>query len=105
MLYVEMMDKVADAVQEFVDTLQEVVPQDIGLDRRAGYRFYVNDEILAVTKDDDRVLQYYGGFEYVDKHCRTEIAGWVFYSAEDDRVADHLSRLDEAEGQLVDDEA
>jgi hypothetical protein len=80
-------------VNRYLAGAQEVLPEDLGLDRRAGYRFFVTEEMIAVTKDDDVGLQYYGGFEYVDKDYRTEIGEWVFYSAEDDRVAGHLSRI------------
>ena len=91
----DMMDKVADAVQAYVDTLKETLPEDLGLDRRSAYRLFTDGQIIAVTKNDDANLQYYGGFEYVDKDYRTEIAGWVFYSANDDRVYGHLERLNE----------
>ena len=84
-------------VNRYLAGAQEVLPEDLGLDRRAGYRLFVTEEVIAVTKDDDRSLQYYGGFEYVDKYCRTEIGEWVFYSAGDDRVAGHLSRFFEKE--------
>lgn len=78
-------------VNRYLKGAQEVLPEDLGLDRRAGYRMFVTEEVIAVTKNCDRSLQYYGGFEYVNKDYRTEIGEWVFYSAEDDRVAEHLS--------------
>ncbi len=82
-----------ELVDRYLKGAQEVLPEDLGLDRRAAYRLFVTEEVIAVIKSNDRSLQYYGGFEYVDKDYRTEIAGWVFYSAEDDRVAGHLSRI------------
>lgn len=84
-------------VNRYLAGAQEVLPEDLGLDRRAGYRMFVTEEAIAVTKNCDRSLQYYGGFEYVDKDYRTEIGEWVFYSAEDDRVAEHLSCFFEKE--------
>lgn len=80
-------------VNRYLAGAQEVLPEDLGLDRRAGYRMFVTEEAIAVIKSNDRSLQYYGGFEYVNKDYRTEIGEWVFYSAEDDRVAEHLSRF------------
>jgi hypothetical protein len=84
-------------VRNFMDKATEVMPEDLGLDRRAAYRLYITDEVIAVPKGDDRALQYYGGFEYVDKEYRHELGDWVFYSAEDDRVARHLDRHNEVE--------
>lgn len=82
-----------ELVDRYMKGAKEVLPEDLGLDRRAAYRLFVTEEVIAVIKSNDRSLQYYGGFEYVDKDYRIEIGGWVFYSAEDDRVADHLSRI------------
>lgn len=79
-------------VNRYLDSAQEVLPEDLGLDRRAAYRLFVTDEVVAVTKTCDRSLQYYGGFEYVGKEYRQEIGDWVFYSAEDSRVGEHLDR-------------
>jgi hypothetical protein len=36
------------------------------------------------------VLQYYGGFEYVDASARTECGDYVIYTNDDSRVADCL---------------
>lgn len=72
--------------------MTEVLPEDLGLDRRAGYRFYVTKDAIAVRVDNDRTLQYYGGFEYVDKESRVQYGEWVFYMASDERVVDHLAQ-------------
>ena len=55
-----MMEQVADTVQAYVNTLKEVLPEDLGLDRRAGYRLYVDSTTIAVIKSSDSKLQYYG---------------------------------------------
>lgn len=62
----------------------------LGLDTRAAYVLYVSDEAIAVDKSNDRTLQYYGGFEYVEKDYRVEAGDYVFYLAEDDRVQNHI---------------
>lgn len=72
--------------------MTEVQPEDLGLDRRAGYRFYVSKDAIAVPVSQDRTLQYYGGFEYVDKESRTQYGDWVFYMASDERVIEHLEQ-------------
>ena len=74
------------------ETMTEVQAEDVGLDRRAAYRLWVTEDTIAVRKDNDSGLQYYGGFEYVDKEYRMEMGDWVFYFADDERVADHLSQ-------------
>ena len=61
----------------------------MGMDIRAGHMIYlVEAEGLVVRKNHDGILQYYGGFEYVDKMNRWEMGSWVFYSIEDERVKD-----------------
>ena len=61
-----------------------------GLDHRSALRLYVSEEGIIVYLDHDRILQYYGGFEYVEHGCRMQLADWVFYSIEDDRVREHV---------------
>lgn len=60
----------------------------LGLDQRASYggmwADLRNEEWVAVKKDEDRVLQYYGGFEYIDKEFRKELGDYVFYLTEPD---------------------
>lgn len=83
-------DVVSDAADtiikhaEYVTDLRGV----LGLDDRSAYGgLYVdvrNEEFIAVTKQGDRVLQYYGGFEYIDKEFRKEYGDYVFYLAEPD---------------------
>ena len=63
--------------------------RSIGLDPRSALSLWVGSDFIAVAARDDRTLQYYGGFEYVDKECRVECGEYVFYSIEDERVADH----------------
>lgn len=70
----------------------EVQAEDLRLDRRSAYRLYVypGGDCIAVPKRDDRNLQYYGGFEYVDDDARKEMGEWVFYFSDDERVREHL---------------
>jgi hypothetical protein len=87
--------------------MTEVQAEDVGLDRRAAYRLWITEDTIAVSKSQDAGLQYYGGFEYVDKECRKEMGDWVFYFAEDERVAGHLSQYydDMDEDEEAEDEA
>jgi hypothetical protein len=91
--------EIADAAQALADEMTEgvftVQAADLGLDPRAGYKLLVDDDrtYIAVHINEDRILQYYGGFEYVGKEYRLELGDLVFYSADNDRVAEHLDRL------------
>lgn len=79
-------------VEAIIDEMTEVLPEDVSLDKRSAYRLYIDKEYIAVQKGSDlRTLRYYGGFEYVDEEHVQELGDYVFYHAEDERVAGHLS--------------
>ncbi len=63
----------------------------LGLDQRCGM-LYVGAGFIACHKDQAHRLEYYGGFEYVDKAQRMEVGDLVLYSNESERVQDHLER-------------
>lgn len=65
---------------------------NVGLDSRCG-PIYINQEYIAVDKFRAGTIEYYGGFEYVDKDHRQEMGDFVFYSRESSRVADHIDRF------------
>ena len=75
------------------EELREVTPQELGLDPRAGYHLFINEEYIAVGNGNRRSLDYYGGFEYVDEEHVTVLGDMVFYSADDERVQDHLDEF------------
>jgi hypothetical protein len=72
------------------DEFRLVRPEDVGLDSRAGYTLFINEDYIAVSKSNRRSLDYYGGFEYVDEEHVTVLGDYVFYSSDDKRVQDHL---------------
>ena len=78
------------------DKMKYVKASELGLDSRCGM-VYVDSDCIAVTQNSDRSLQYYGGFEYVDKEYRTEMGGYVFYFRDDDRVNGHLETFEESQ--------
>ena len=85
----ELIDNVTELTDTFVGDMVKVNSKQLGLDNRCGSLF-VTPDCIAVYKGNDRTLQYYGGFEYVDRDYRYEFGEFVFYSAEDNRVRDHL---------------
>lgn len=93
----DLLDSVEEKTRRFVNDNMDLVPaSDLGLDLRCG-RLFVNEDGIAVSKDSDRALQYYGGFEYVDKDYRNELGGFVFYTVDDDRVREHVEQYYEQE--------
>ncbi len=88
----EFIDDVNEKLYRMVQKMEKVKANKLGLDIRAGYTLYIDEECIIVDKNDDRMLQYYGGFEYVDKDFRNAIGDYVVYMNGDSRVADCLER-------------
>lgn len=89
----ELIDSVSEQVEKFTRNMDQASPKDLGLDRRASFdNLFVNDDCIIVDKGSDQSLQYYGGFEYVDKEFRFEMGDYVIYLANDQRVREHISR-------------
>jgi hypothetical protein len=86
-----LIDDVTELTDTFVGGMVKVNPEQLGLDQRCG-KLFANADCIAVYKGNDRSLQYYGGFEYVDNEYRHEMGDYVFYSAEDNRVQGHLEQ-------------
>lgn len=86
-------DLIDDLAIEFVKSMVVVTNlSKLGLDQRSASKVYVNRDCIAVRKgENDRLLQYYGGFEYVDKSSRKEVGDYVFYVDTDSRVEGHLN--------------
>lgn len=88
----EFINNVRDLVDSYMMGLKEYQAKDMGLDPRCG-RLYADEEHIVVDKSRDGTLQYYGGFEYIDKENRIEVGDYVFYSANDSRVNNCLSKV------------
>jgi len=78
-----------------IKDMEPVEPEELGLDNRSARVIYVGTDLLAVNKADDRNLQYYGGFEYVDSEFRLELGTHVYYSTDSPRVAGHYGQFKE----------
>ena len=90
-------------VEEYIDkNFQRVTAADCGLDPRAAYDLFVNKGALACYRHSVGRLDYYGGFEYIDKESRVEIGDYVFFLEDggDERVIDAINaainKLDQA---------
>ena len=92
MYFDDILDRVAELVEEVECELGEPVSADsLGLDPRAGYGcvLYVIEDAIVV-KGNTRNLDYYGGFEYVKPEYRSEIGRLTIFSAECERVEEHI---------------
>lgn len=88
-----LIDSINTKMERMINDMEYVTPDKLGLDTRAAYTLSVNEDCIIVDKRNDRTLQYYGGFEYVDKEYRKELGDYVIYLGEDDRVRGHLNRF------------
>jgi hypothetical protein len=93
---------VQEKMERFVNNdMMRVCASELGLDERCGY-VYVNEDCIIVEQCFAQRLDYYGGFEYVDKDSKSRIGDFVVYMDEDDRVAraiEHFVELKEEQEQ------
>ena len=94
-------ERANELAEDIIADATQVRTSVLGIDARAARNLFVGGDYIAVDKAADGSLQYYGGFEYVDKEYRVELGGYVFYGAGDSRVADHLSRLEPTDDELA----
>lgn len=74
-------------VERFINkNMKQISAKDIGLDPRAGYTLYINEDAVACPRHNAGTFDYYGGAEYVDKEYRQQMGDYVFYFREDNRV-------------------
>ena len=79
--------KVNELVNKYLEesSAVEVSAKDVGLDVRCG-RVYVSIlENWIAVKGNTGIIEYYGGFEYIDSEYKTTIGNVTFYE-EADRV-------------------
>ena len=89
--YYDLIDEINTKVQDFLESQAVLVKAEaLGLDKRAGYKFYVTEDFIAVESSQEGWLAYYGGFEYVDEDDVDTAGEWVFYSSNSDRVQGHI---------------
>lgn len=89
----DFVDEVNYAIDKLVKRMDQVRPQDIGLDERSSYGpLYINSDWIVATNASARVLNYYGGFEYVHSQYVLNLGNYVLYSGDDSRVREHIRR-------------
>lgn len=82
---------IEEIIEAKIESADLVKADKIGLDPRAGKVYVFQDEqTIAVKKGhNQRSLEYYGGFEYIDEDCKFEVGDYVFYE-DCDRVLNAL---------------
>jgi hypothetical protein len=85
----ELLDSVTELSDSYVANMVQVPANRLGLDPRCG-KVFVSDNTIAVYKENDRAIKYYGGFEYINDTDRHEIGDYVFYSNTATRVDEAL---------------
>jgi predicted homoserine dehydrogenase-like protein len=99
----QMIEAVDTVVERNIRALAtETKPENLGLDRRAGYRVLVTEDAVIVEASERGPLDYYGGFEYVDSNCVTVLGSYVIYSAQDERVKEGLDVYFQRDEQYAD---
>ena len=93
-----LIDDVADRSERLVRGMTGVSADQLGLDIRAAGRVYIDCDCIAVPSTFIRSMDYYGGFEYVDKEYRHQFGDYTFFTADDDRVAEALAYFYEGKG-------
>jgi hypothetical protein len=80
----DLIEEVDALARHQIEQMERMRPEDLGLDNRAAWRLWVDSTCIAVKLDNDRTMQYYGGFEYVPEDNRKVIGEFVFYLIEGD---------------------
>ena len=89
----EIVDEVTYGVERFVQGMERVSADALGLDVRCG-RIYIDRDERVIVSDNPRGIEYYGGFEYIDSECKVKIGDYTVYM-ECDRVMDCFEALEE----------
>ena len=97
MLY-DLDDSINSTVEQFIkENCKEGDREQTGLDPRAFGKFWYCYEGIFIYEHARSRLDYYGGFEYIDREFVKSYGEYVFYSAEADRVQEVLEILMEKE--------
>jgi hypothetical protein len=102
----ELIDDIEAQVEAFFNDVDWVSAEEVGLDKRCG-RIMIGENFVAT--DNARILDYYGGFEYVEQRNKenVKILGQykVYFSEnEDDRVGRVIQRWKDKDDSQEDEE-
>jgi len=93
----DMIDAINEVVERNIrNQFTQVPASDLGLDIRCG-RVMVDvvDQVIAVPNHNIRMLDYYGGFEYINEgEGRVTVGDYTFFTSDNDRVNDCFKSLE-----------
>jgi len=92
----DMIDSVNEVEERNIRSKFNQVPaSDVGLDNRCGRVLIdVVDEVIAVPNHNIRMLDYYGGFEYIKEgEGRITVGDYTFFTSDNERVNDCFNAL------------
>lgn len=93
----ELTERLNEVVEDVIRECKKVTDKQrgtCGLDIRAvPYTMYYNHYLLILPKQYRKLLDYYGGFEFVDEKHVTEAGNYVIYDGEDCRVSSVMVSL------------
>lgn len=93
-----LVNKIDELVADFLDEdCKTVTAKEVGLDERCG-TISVSEEAIVIQASSFRIMEYYGGFEYVDRKHVLKLGDTVIYLAEYDgetceRVQEIIDRV------------
>ena len=89
--FYKLVEHVNDLADIFInDNMTLVEAKELSLDERCD-RLYINRDCIAIHRNMTGKVNYYGGFEYVNKECVDNIGDYVFYNCEDSRIEDTIN--------------
>jgi len=84
----DLIDKANDLAIDYVEQMDLVTADKAGLDPRCG-SIWIGEDCIAVKGSyGKRMIEYYGGFEYVNKDEVFALGEFTFYSSESSRVSE-----------------
>ena len=90
----DLYDQLADLEAEFEKKANFVSAAKAGLDPRAGF-IHIEDDGIVVNASNVRVLNYYGGFEYVESKFVTKLGDLTIYSVDSSLVQECVDHYNE----------
>ena len=96
----EIKDKLSDLADDIMAGCRKVGAKQLGLDPRAGSAYILGDSddgAVIVDGGSSRLMDYYGGFEYVSRDCIIKVGELTIYTSEDERVVEALEALAESD--------
>ena len=96
-----LLEEVHVEVMKLLDNCHLVSGIEVGLDRRVGNLYVSKDlDFIAIANPQIRMLDYYGGFEYVDDEYVITLGDYTFYLPDENRISGCLEYFEV--NQLVD---